>query len=301
VLSGPFRGDEALERGLLTRNKLYGPRFRRLFPGIFVPSDLVVDLAVRSRAAYLLVSDRGGVLAGYSAALLLGANCAPPDAPAEVLVSSDARVHPGLTVHRDLLASGDVVLLNGHRVTTPARTAWDLARRPPLVEAVVAVDALARIGRFPVTELLARRNATPRARGSRAVVPVIELADPRAESSMETRLRVGLVRAGAPRPEVQFPVHDSHGATVARVDLAYPPARLAIEYDGANHFDRRRWARDQDRDSALAEVGWETMHLRRDDVLEMMAQTALRVNRLLAIRAPTVYGRVEVDTDRLDR
>jgi hypothetical protein len=121
---------------------------------------------------------------------------------------------------------------------------------------------------------------------------------------METRLRVGLVRAGLPRPECRYPVVDEHGFILARVDLAYPPARLAIEYDSVDHdtavhFDRQRWARDQDRDSILAEQGWETMHLRRHDVEDMMFQTVHRVNRLLTVRAPDIYGRVVVDTAAL--
>jgi hypothetical protein len=292
VSTGPFRGDEALAGGLVTRNQLYGPRFRRLFPGVFVPAELVVDFGVRTRAAYLLVKDRGGVLAGYSAALLLGADCGPADAPAEVVVTSDARAHPGLLVHRDSLPSDEIVVVAGHRVTTPVRTAWDLARRLPLVEAVVSVDALAGVGGFLVAELLVRRDSTPRARGKRRLAEVVELADPRAESPMETRLRVGLVHAGAPRPEVQYPVLDEHGFTLARVDLAYPAARLAIEYDGALHFDRRRWARDRDRDATLAGVGWETRRLGRDDVVDLMPQTAHRVNRLLTLRAPGIAPRL---------
>jgi hypothetical protein len=88
---------------------------------------------MRTHAAYLLVKDRGGVLAGYSAALLLGAGCAPFDAPAEVLVPTDARCHPGLRVCRDRLVDSEIATVAGHRVTSAARTAWDLARRLPLV------------------------------------------------------------------------------------------------------------------------------------------------------------------------
>ncbi|HKR51238.1 MAG TPA: hypothetical protein VJT72_16960 [Pseudonocardiaceae bacterium] len=33
-------------------------------------------------------------------------------------------------------------------ITTALRTAWDLSRWLPMVEAVVALDALARVGRF---------------------------------------------------------------------------------------------------------------------------------------------------------
>jgi hypothetical protein len=50
---------------------------------------------LRSRAAYLLVRDRGGAIAGCSAAALLGADCAPRGAPAEVVLPGAARRHPG--------------------------------------------------------------------------------------------------------------------------------------------------------------------------------------------------------------
>jgi hypothetical protein len=63
------------------------------------------------------------VLAGYSAALLLGAGCAPSDAPAEVLVPSDARGHPGLRVRRDRPAESEIATVDGCRVTSAARTA----------------------------------------------------------------------------------------------------------------------------------------------------------------------------------
>jgi very-short-patch-repair endonuclease len=43
-----------------------------------------------------------------------------------------------------------------------------------------------------------------------------------------------------PAPEVQYHVVDEYGFVLARVDLAYPAARLAIEYDGATHFNRGR-------------------------------------------------------------
>jgi hypothetical protein len=86
------------------------------------------------------------------------------------------------------------------------------------------------------------------ARGCRRLASVVALSDPRAESPMETRLRVGLVGAGLAVPEVQYPIVDEHGFTLARVDLAYPAARLAVEYDGALHFDRRRAELDRRRE-----------------------------------------------------
>lgn len=278
---------------------LSAPDNSRLFPGVFVPAGLAADFAVRTRAAYLLVKGKGGVLAGYWAALLLGADCAPSNAPAEVLVPSDARGHPGLRVRRDRLPESERTVVSGCRVTTAARTAWDLARRLPLVEAVVATDALARIGRFSPADLLARRSAEPGARGSRRLPEVVLLCDPRAESPMETRLRLTLVRGGLPRPEAQYRVRDAHGFTLARVDLAYPPARLALEYDGAGHLDRRRWSLDRERDLTLAGEGWLTLRFGPDAVDTF--QTVRRVADLLTQRAPARYGRLEIDTSLLER
>ena len=56
---------------MLTRGRLRGPTFRRLFEDVYVAADVPVDLALRSRAAHLLVAGRGA-LAGYSAAEILG-------------------------------------------------------------------------------------------------------------------------------------------------------------------------------------------------------------------------------------
>ncbi|MDT7749539.1 MAG: hypothetical protein QOD96_3201 [Pseudonocardiales bacterium] len=300
MLGAPFRGTEALAAGLLTRARLYGPRYRRVYPDVYLPADRELDLATRSRAAYLLVRDRGGVLAGYAAAAVLGVDCAPDDAPAEVLLATNSRPHPGLLIHRGTATGADLTVVGDVRVTSPLRTAWDLARRLPLVEAVVVVDALAGgdpaagtgavtgggavAGGFAPAELLARRAAEPGARGSRRLAEAVALADPRAESPPETRLRVALVRAGLPRPEVQFPVLDEYGFELARADLAYPAAKLAIEYDGSTHFEPSRARRDRERDGELAGIGWQTLRLAADDVSIGMLQTTQRVARLLELR-----------------
>jgi hypothetical protein len=173
--SEPFRGAEALAAGRLTRSQLYGPRFVRVYPDVYVASDAKLDLATLSRAGYLLVRDRGGVLAGYSAAILLGADCAPRNAPAEVLVATNSRPHPRLRIHRGRAEGGDVCTVDGIRVTSARRTAWDLVRRLPLEEAVVAVDALARRGGFDPEYLLTRRDEQPGARGVRGLAAVMAL------------------------------------------------------------------------------------------------------------------------------
>ena len=89
-----------------------------------------------------------------------------------------------------------------------------------------------------VSKLRAYISKHPRARGIARFRRVVDLAEPQAESPMETRLRVLLVLAGLPRPELQVPIYDDQGRFLGRPDLFYPEQRLAIEYDGGNHRDR---------------------------------------------------------------
>lgn len=156
-----FRGSAAVAAGLVTWDRLRGPNYRRLFPDTYVPTPREPpDLELRSRAAYRYVAGRG-VLSGYSAAELIGASCAPQEAPAEVTVPGGGqRAHPGLLVHRDRLAPGEITEVGDVRLTTALRAAYDLARLQELVEAVVAVDALANRGRFTPDLLLHFANPT---------------------------------------------------------------------------------------------------------------------------------------------
>jgi very-short-patch-repair endonuclease len=91
-----------------------------------------------------------------------------------------------------------------------------------------------------------------------------------------------LVRAGLPPPEVQYEIVDEYGFVLARADLAYPGAKLALEYDGAVHFDRDAAHRDRQRDAMLAGYGWLTVRLCAEDLYA--AQTVHRIDSLLAQR-----------------
>ena len=257
MLDAPFRGSEAIDAGLLTPGQLRGPRFRRLLPDVYAPRDLTPDLALRSRAAHVWLAG-DGVLAGYSASEIYRATCAPADAPAEVIIPGRARRPPaGVTVRRDLITEDEHRLYHGLRVTTPTRTAYDLARRAPtLIESVVAVDALAGRFGFAPRDILALARRYPRARGRRRLAEVVDHSEPLAESPMETRLRMLLVLAGLPRPKVRHTIVDERGRMLATVDLAYPKARVAIEYEGGDHFERRRVVRDVRRGTRLVALGW---------------------------------------------
>jgi very-short-patch-repair endonuclease len=71
---------------------------------------------------------------------------------------------------------------------------------------------------------------------------------------MESRVRLLLVKGGLPRPVSQVSVYDAQGRFVGRLDLALPGTKVAVEYDGAQHWQQRR-ADDRRRD-ALRALGW---------------------------------------------
>jgi very-short-patch-repair endonuclease len=189
------------------------------------------------------------------------------------------RSRPGLRVRQDRLAADEVCDVDGIAVTAPLRTAYDLARRESLVDAVVAVDALARRHGFPPRWVVRFGYRHLGARGSARLPQVAALADARSGSPMETRVRLAVVLAGLPTPVPQHPV----GPYL--LDLAYPRERLAVEYDGAEHREQRRARRDLERRAYLTARGWRVLRFDADVVLRAPHVIATTVDRELRITA----------------
>ncbi|GAB3958005.1 hypothetical protein GCM10027614_74570 [Micromonospora vulcania] len=129
-----------------------------------------------------------------------------------------------------------------------------------MVEAVVVIDRLLarRITDIPALREYALRRAGRR--GWRPLLRAVDLADPGAESPQESRTRVRLVLAGLPKPETQWVVAD-HGRFVARLDLAWPEYKVAVEYDGLWHDDPEQFHRDRRRLNRLLGGEWIVLHL----------------------------------------
>jgi hypothetical protein len=253
-----FRGSLAVPAGLTTWGRLRGPRFQRLFPYVYCPvGDEPPDLRLRSLAAYRLVEGRG-VLSGYSAAVLLDADCAPrPDVPAEVTVAEGGqRVHPGLKVRRDRLDPGETTLVGDVRCTTPMRTAYELGRQEDLVDAVVAVDRLANRHRFAPDLLLHFTTHYRGGPGTARLCRTLAHANPYAGSPMESRLRLVIVRAGLPRPRAHWVVQDVEARTAVWLDLAWPEHLIGVEFEGGGHTAPVEVLRDAGRYTRLVDRGW---------------------------------------------
>ncbi|WP_060711180.1 endonuclease domain-containing protein [Pseudonocardia sp. HH130629-09] len=163
--------------------------------------------------------------------------------------------------------------------TSPLRTAFDLACRVGRTDAVIALDALARVGGHGPGEVLVLAAARPAVRGSRRVPGLVALADPLAESPMETRVRLALHDHGVRPPVLQHPVGPY------RIDLAYPDLRFGVEYDGEHHLDGDRARADLRRQAFLTAQGWDILRPEAHVVLARPDLLAAEVGHRLTSRA----------------
>jgi uncharacterized protein DUF559 len=283
--TGPFTYAEAIEVGV-TRSRLRGRGYRRLGSGLYRWTGLkeTPDLTLRAVARRL---PNGAAFSGSTAAWLHGMDMLPCD-PIEVTIPEpfgSSRL-AGASVRRFDLTADDVVLLRGLPVTSALRTVVDLGGREPLTEGVVAADMALHAELVSIEELRAHLAQHPGRKGTARLRRVIEMAEPKAESPMETRLRMLLVLAGLPRPEVQVSLHDERGRFLGRADMFYPHARLAVEYDGGNHRDRL--VDDDRRQNRLIGAGFRLLRFTSPDVYgapEMVANAgAARTHRSIRAR-----------------
>jgi hypothetical protein len=181
----------------------------------------------------------GAAFSGFTAAWLHGLDVAPCN-PIEVTIperTGNARL-AGASVRRAVLAREEILTQRGVPTTSALRSAADLGGRNPLTEGVVAADMFLNARLVSIAQLRTYVSEHPGSNGIARLRRVVDLAEPKAESAMETRLRMLLVLAGLPRPEVQVSLHDDQGNFLGRPDLLYRDRRLAIEFDGGNHRDR---------------------------------------------------------------
>jgi hypothetical protein len=178
-------------------------------------------------------------------------------------------------VHRSPLAAGDVLTVDDGaiRLTTPVRTAWDVAALETVPTAVAILDGMAHAGQLDV-DACRRIHASARRRWRASRVgKVLPLVDGRSESPPESWVRVACTRAGLPAPVPQFVVLAA-GEFLGRVDLAWPEHRVIVEYEGAHHFDDLQIRRDDRRYERLVAAGWRVIRVSASDLRDMDALVA---------------------------
>lgn len=105
------------------------------------------------------------------------------------------------------------------------------------------------------------------------------------DSPMETKVRMLLVLAGLPEPEVNFEIRDENGDVLLRFDLAYRLARVAVEYEGRQHVEViEAWERDITRRDRVDDAEWRVVSVIGRGVYVDPANTLDRVARALRSR-----------------
>lgn len=271
----PFTRREALRSGvtrwdldrLLTEGLL-----RRPIHGVYAATLLGDSLALRA-ACLKLVAPEDAVIVDRHAGWLHGAEMVlRPQEHLQLQPVSMYLPTPGRRLRCALADSGertfgrgDVIEVAGLQVTSPLRTSWDLGRTRWLDDAVSALDTMLRLRQFSADELIV---GVERFKGMRWVTTLrtaATLADARAESPGESVLRLRGLEARlrlVPQLEVW-----SGDRFIARLDLADETLKLGIEYDGEEwHSSDQQRAADEERRSALRDLGWTILVFTRHEV-----------------------------------
>jgi hypothetical protein len=271
----------------------------RVAQGVWRPAEAAEDFAGRC-AALLSACPEGAVIAGVAAARLHRFWLPDlDDRPIDVILRRDAEVprrHAGsrrreIRGRRRTLIPDEIVVVAGLPVTSEARTWLDLAETLSTADLIAAGDSALREGTTPAEIAIVLTRAFHR-RGVVRARAALDLLDARSRSRPESHLRYALVSSGLPTPEVNKAIFTGAGEWLAEPDLHYDEARLALEYNGAEHAQPTRMRRDLTRDVDIQHRGgWRIVTFGPAEVFSRPEQTAAFVRELLRERAPQLLRR----------
>jgi len=274
-VSRPFTRADALRAGISPKT-LRGPRFRKIIRGVFVAAAVPVGRDERIAAA-LLVCGPGAFASHVSAARLL-------DLPIPVVAEEHVSVRRPEQRRRrsdDLVCHLDsdslVRSVRGVPCAAPLDMFAQLAELLGLVDLVVVGDQLVRRGQTTPAQLVTF-CAGVRSPGAALARRAASYVRDHVDSPMETRLRMLIVLAGLPEPEVNVEIRDDFGTLVMRFDLCYRAVRLAVEYDGRQHLELAdQWERDVERRDQAVTDGWRLLTVTSKGIYREPERTVERV------------------------
>jgi transcriptional regulator with AbiEi antitoxin domain of type IV toxin-antitoxin system len=221
----PIIGSEAIASGELTRGELRW-NYTAVHPDVYVAKGEERDILSNAYGAWLW-SGRRGIVACEAAAALHGVRTVPDSTPI-ALIAPHGRRRPGIVVRAERIAPEEVRTIAGIEVTSPARTAFDLARHLSRDAAVTLLDQLAactHVGDAQVARLLDLYSG---ARGIARAPVALALMNGGTRSPEETRLRLLLHDAGLPPPRTRIVL--SHGLDRAVIGMGWDDAKVGISH-----------------------------------------------------------------------
>lgn len=176
------------------------------------------------------------------------------------------RGRTGIRVHAVELPDDHVTTTAWLPTTTAARTVIDLARTLDWRAGVVAADSALYQKLTTKAELRAVIAGCRRWPGITRALSVVEFANMKAESPLESIARVAFSNIGLPVPELQVWVGGTD-EPIGRADFYWRQYNTIAEADGALKYDNPTQAKAQlRRDAELRADGFEVVHFGWNDI-----------------------------------
>ncbi len=207
---------------------------------------------------------------------------------------------PHVIVHRMKLYDDEITTVEGIPITTPERTWLDMAELLTVDELVAMGDSCVRVPRadlegrdMPHCDIADLQRMIGRHKGKRGIrkaKEAIKLIRVGSDSPQETLLRLAIVRAGLPEPEVNVPIITDDGGRHHEPDLSYRRYRIGIEYEGEQHGEELQIVRDIARSERYAQLGWTEVRISKRHMHDG-ARAAVAKVRAALVRAGWRPGR----------
>lgn len=284
---GVFSRKEATLLGL-TNNKLAGMLRRgevvRTHPSTYRLTSHRRTWRSNLRAAAI---SAGGVASHRAAAALWGVD-GFGESVSEMTIDACRSIDlAGVKVHRSSQFDRiDLQMIDGIPSTGLARTVLDLAAVVGPRRLELAVDAVLRSAMLEWPDLYAVL-VQHSAKGRDGCGRLRQLLDIRygesaiPDSAWNRMVGKLLLDAGLAEPRYEFEIHRGE-EFIARVDLAYPRQKLAIELDSVRwHLNRTSFVQDPRRKNRLLLAGWQVLTFTWADYADRPQQLVDTVRRLL--------------------
>lgn len=162
------------------------------------------------------------------------------------------RHHHRITLHSWQVSPNEISTVAGIRLTDPGRTLRDTLLRVDRESAVCLMDSALHQGLILEEDIEELELANRGRKGCVKVRRWWPLADGRAASPLETRVRLICVDGGVPPTDLQHPFRDGHGRTIGIADFWWEKHQLIGEADGLGpHSLPQALLRDRERQNAL--------------------------------------------------
>lgn len=253
-------------------------------PGSLGDPALVRLRAVLEQRPHLVVSHRtAAALHGVGVLVRPGEAERPVELTDPRTIRARTRIQ-GMRVHRLPLEGEEIVQRQGVRYTALLRTLADVSRIESRNAALAALDSALNMGLCTIDELRGLLVASSSRHGSAVALSLLDLADDRSESPLETEARLLMHDAGLhPRPQAEV----STARGLRRVDFLFESEGLVVETDGAEHHaSAEGWRRDLRRFNDLAgcpqvravlRFSWQDIFLRPDHFLREVEEKLVQL------------------------